>query len=146
MNKKQLLKHSLISIFAIFTILFAGIATVNSNKVFAVDNQPQTTVSTPNTQTESKQISSTADSIPEQNATDLKQFEKFSVKTGLVKFGFAMLGVLLSALIIYLGLKIYKKFSVKKVAAPDSFGEKNSLDSPKDIKEAINLFLDKTDN
>lgn len=142
MNKKQQLNHNLISVFVIFTILFTGAFAISCNSTFAANVPPQNTVSTASP-TE-KTLST--DSIPEKNATELKHFGQKGMQNGLIKFGLGMLGVLISAAIIFFGLKLYQKFIMKKVSAPDSFGQKNSLDSPKDMKEAINLFLDKTDN
>lgn len=63
----------------------------------------------------------------------------------ILKFFGSMFGVLISALVIWLGLKIYKKLAIKDNAKLDNFDYEKNLDSPKDFKEAINLFLDKTD-
>ncbi len=57
------------------------------------------------------------------------------------KFAFAMGGVLLSALIIFLALSIYKKFS----SINQSFNkpETEILKTPKSTEEAIQLFIHK---
>lgn len=62
----------------------------------------------------------------------------------VVKFLFAMLGVLISAGAIYFGLKLYKKFMFKQNQNIDQT-DYSTLYSPKSFKEAINIFLDKTD-
>lgn len=63
----------------------------------------------------------------------------------LIKFFISMLGVLLSALAIWLGLKLYKKFILEKNSKLDNIDYDTTLESPNDFKEAINLFLYKTD-
>lgn len=62
----------------------------------------------------------------------------------IFKFLGAMLGVLVSSLAIFGALKLYKKFIINAGARGED-DSTDSLDSPKDFKEAINLFLDKTD-
>jgi hypothetical protein len=62
----------------------------------------------------------------------------------LVKFLIAMFGVLVSAGAIFVGLQLYKKFVLKQIQNTDD-ANYNTLNSPKNIKEAINMFLDKTD-
>ncbi len=62
----------------------------------------------------------------------------------ILKFLFAMLGVLISAIAIFGGLRIYQKFVLKQGANSDNTNY-STLQSPKNLKEAINLFLDKTD-
>lgn len=62
----------------------------------------------------------------------------------IMKFLIAMGGVLVSAVILFLVLKTYKKFFMQNGA---NFMEKdyaNTLESPKNFKEAINIFLSKT--
>lgn len=99
----------------------------------------------------SKQITpadSTA-SIPEKNSQELEKLakpdEQMGFKYAFFKFFVAMMGVLVSALAIFAGLKIYKKFVLKNNSKLDNVDYDKSLESPKDFKEAINLFLDKTD-
>lgn len=62
----------------------------------------------------------------------------------ILKFLGAMLGVLVSSLAIFGALKLYKKLVINAGVRTED-GSTDSLDSPKDFKEAINLFLDKTD-
>ena len=70
--------------------------------------------------------------------------EKGGLKQGLFRFLMAMLGVLVSSFVIFLVLKFYQKFVLKKGVSSDE-QDFNTLESPKDFKEAINLFLNKTD-
>lgn len=63
----------------------------------------------------------------------------------IIKFLSSMLGVLISVLIIWMSLKLYKKFIVKGNSKLDNIDYSKTLESPKDFKEAVNLFLDKTD-
>lgn len=63
----------------------------------------------------------------------------------LLKFITAIAGVAISVLAIFLGLKIYKKFILKNDTKSENLNYNETLESPKDFKEAINIFLDKTD-
>lgn len=63
----------------------------------------------------------------------------------VLKFVSAMAGVLLSAGAIFFGLKLYKKFVLKNDTKIEESVYNSSLESPKDLKEAINIFLDKTE-
>ncbi len=64
----------------------------------------------------------------------------------LFKFFGAMFGVVASALAIFLGLKFYQKFVKKNNSKFDNFNFSDTLQAPKDLKEAINQFLDKTES
>lgn len=74
--------------------------------------------------------------------TDKQTFKRPSP---ILKFLLAMLGVVVSSLAIFGGLKFYKKFVLKKSSKTDNIDYNKSLESPKTFKEAINIFLDKTD-
>lgn len=63
----------------------------------------------------------------------------------ILKFVIAMAGVLISAAAIFFGLKLYKKFVLKNDTKIEESVYNSSLESPKDLKEAINIFLEKTD-
>lgn len=60
----------------------------------------------------------------------------------LIKFFIAIAWVIISSLIIYFSLISYKKLSGKPEFGIDV--EENTLDTPKNFKEAINLFIKKT--
>lgn len=83
-------------------------------------------------------------SIPQKNAYALSHMEKTGFKYSFLKFFIAMFGVLLSSLAIFIGLKVYKKLILKDNEKFDNIDYDKTLESPKDFKEAINLFLDKT--
>ena len=144
--KKLLKKNNLILILALFSTLvfFTGVescaeknpAPVTSNTVAPISAKPQTA--------EPKKIIP-SDNIPEKNAYAHAHMKKKGFKYSLFKFFMAMLGVLISALAIYGGLKVYKKIMLKNSSMLDNIDYKKTLESPKDFKEAINLFLDKTD-
>lgn len=70
---------------------------------------------------------------------------KTEVTHGIFKFFTAMFGVLVSSLAIFAGLKFYKKFMLKNNIKLDNIDYDKTLESPKDFKEVINLFLDKTE-
>lgn len=60
------------------------------------------------------------------------------------KFLLAMGGVVISSLIIFVGLSLYNKFLLKKTTGIDKEIQGNSLSTPKNLKEAISSFLEKT--
>ena len=60
----------------------------------------------------------------------------------LIKFFIAIAWVIISSLIIYFSLISYKKLSGKPEFGIDV--EENTLDTPKNFKEAINLFIKQT--
>lgn len=139
----KILNSVLIIMLMLSTLVFTGVES------FAFSAGPpaaaQTTVPT-------KQITPTesgATSIPEKNSRDLEKLSKPEEQTGFkyafFKFFAAMMGVLVSALAIFAGLKFYKKFVLKNNSKLDNVDYEKTLESPKDFKEAINLFLDKTD-
>ena len=68
-----------------------------------------------------------------------------TVSSPIIKFSWAMLGVLISSVVIFISLKIYQKLALKNSSKSDTIDYEKTLESPKDFKEAINLFLSKTD-
>ena len=131
-------KFVIIYIAIVSTIVFTSC----ESKAFATQN----TVPQIITQTEQKNPNDkTLTTIPEKNAYNITHMKKTGFKYGLLKFFSAILGVLISSLAIFFGLKLYKKFILKNNSNLDNIDYDKSLESPKDFKEAINLFLDKTD-
>lgn len=63
----------------------------------------------------------------------------------VIKFFGAMLGVAISSFAIFFGLKLYKKITLKNTSKSDNINYDKNLETPKNFKDAINLFLDKTD-
>lgn len=134
---------AIFSVFA-FAMLFKSF---EGNKAFALDSPPpvvQTSVQPPIAAPQTNMpISQT---IPQKNAYALTHMEQQNgFQAAVFKFFMAMLGVLVSALAIFLGLKIYQKFVLKNNSKLDNIKRDKTLESPKDFKEAINIFLDKTD-
>lgn len=68
-----------------------------------------------------------------------------NLKNKLIKFLTALFGVIVSSLTIFFVLKLYKKFGLKGNSDGANIDYSKTLESPKDFKDAINLFLDKTD-
>lgn len=133
MSKRKFF-HSILIITMFFsTLVFSG---VESNTVTAPVFASQETMQKP-----APISAKEPQSIPEKNIYKLNHIDK---KNGLFSFFMAMLGVLVSTVIIFVSLKLYKKFAINKSSQSNSENYKNSLDSPKDFKEAINLFLNKT--
>ena len=73
-----------------------------------------------------------------------KTVAHIGLKATAMKFLIAMGAVFLSSLIIFICLTVYNKVFVKKSNSSKSYS-KNTLKSPKNLKEAINIFLEKTD-
>jgi len=59
----------------------------------------------------------------------------------IIKFLYAMGGVILSSLVIFGGLTIYNKFFVKTIPAAEE--EDNSLKTPDSINDAILFFINR---
>ena len=84
-------------------------------------------------------------SIPEKNMNQLKNIGQNTPQNKFLKFVIAMFGVLISGLAVYGGLKLYKSFIMKKNSLNINPNDDRILESPKDFKTAINIFLNKTD-
>ena len=60
------------------------------------------------------------------------------------RFGFAMLGVIISSVLIFLMLTIYNKLREKLISKENQYIDGDSLETPNSLKNAINIFLNKT--
>lgn len=151
---KKLLKVSLTIIFT-FAIVFSTLSFVfisTINPTFATDVQPQPTQAqtappaapVPTAvQPQATQPETAVKTIPQKNAIKLRRTG--SKYAAFVKFIATMFWVLVSAIIIFVGLKLYQKIALKANVKADKIDYEKTLESPKDFKEAINLFLNKTD-
>lgn len=80
-----------------------------------------------------------------QNATALPAdmpMKTDSMKSVLVKFALTMGGVIISLLVIWLGLNIFKKFTTKTPINKKE-SSTSSLNTPKTTDEAIIFFINK---
>ena len=135
MKKQQkILKPVLLLLIAFSAIVFTQVKTI------ALVSSPPTAQT--KTVTAPAIIPQSKDNI--QNTENFEHKPKGNFKNALLKFFTAMFGVLISALSIFAGLKLYKKFALKNTQSPSGSTNNQSLQSPKDFKEAMNLFLDKT--
>lgn len=126
--------------FATFFKFFEG------DKAFALYTPPQQAAQTPAQPSALPANMPINQTIPQKNAYALAHMEQQNGLQGaLFKFFMAMLGVLVSAAAIFLGLKVYQKFVLKNNLKSDTINHDKTLESPKEFKEAINIFLDKTD-
>lgn len=141
--RKKVNNNVIIFVMLALILVFTGV------KVFAIDTSvvvPATSTAVPAAQTtvadkpvnEVKQPTS----LPQKNAYALEKETGF--KYAILKFLLAMLGVLLSSLAIFAGLKFYKKIVLKSDLKQTEIDYDKTLESPKNFKEAINLFLHKT--
>lgn len=127
------------------TLVFTGV------KAFAIDTSvvvPATSTAVPAAQTtvadkSVNEVKKTV-TIPKKNAYAMEHMEQTGFKYALLKFLIAMLGVLISCLAIFAGLKFYKKIVLKSDLKQGDIDYDKTLESPKNFKEAINLFLHKT--
>jgi len=136
--KNRLITLNLAIIIAIFSTLAIKVES------FALDTPAPAVQSTVPTEQITPSVQD-AQTIPEKNAYVLNHVGEQGTQNPFVKFLLAMLGVLISSGAIFLGLKFYKKLMLKNNKKLDSIDYNKTLDSPNDFKEAINLFLDKTD-
>lgn len=150
LNKLMVNRLKNIVLFFIFTAIFSTI-TVCNIICFSADLPASAQVTTAtakslNPSTE-KAVNEAKDTLKfsQKNGYDLNNPEKMNFGYAVYKFLLAMLGVIVSAGAIFFGLKIYKKFILKNDIKSDIVDYNNSLTSPKDFKEAINIFLGKTD-
>lgn len=69
--------------------------------------------------------------------------EPISTRQYAFKFLYAMGGVVVSSLILFVGLSVYNKIRSKvvKVATNDYA---NTFNSPTNLKDAVNIYLEKT--
>lgn len=142
---KKLLK--LLKFTLIFIAIFSTFILISGDRfAFAASDTVASTPVAQNTQkvqTTSNAKQSTT--IPEKNVYKVTHMQPKGFKYAIFKFFLTMLGVLISAVAIFVGLKVYKKLALKTNAKFDNIDYDKTLDSPKDFKDAINLFLDKTD-
>lgn len=82
---------------------------------------------------------------PLQNSTQIPYKEPISKRKIAMKFIYAMGGVVASSMILFVGLSIYNKIRSKviKVANNDY---SNTLNTPNNLKDAVNIYLEKTRN
>lgn len=64
-----------------------------------------------------------------------------AVKTSVLKFAYAMAGVVISSLVIYFGLTLYNKF--KENIEPELSPEEEILRTPKTKESAIRFYIKK---
>ena len=142
--KKQLSSLSFVIVFSvmIFSMFICGLG---DSKAFAITPAVVQTKAVDNLNKQEKKDISSPKTIPEKNTYAITHMGKNSIQYKLFKFFIAMFGVLVSSLVIFMGLKIYKKLMLKNNSKSDTIDYNKNLESPKDFKEAINLFLDKTD-
>lgn len=154
MKKRQLI-HNFIIIIAMIcsTLVFTGVESFAADAPFAAAATPKASVipATPAAPTvhppqmqPPKQDIKKIHQISQKNAYAAEKTEKTGFKYAIFKFFMAMLGVLVSSLAIFGGLKLYQKFVLKNDAKLNNIDYDKTLESPKDFKEAINLFLHKT--
>ena len=129
-------------IFSTFVIIEGESYAFASPLAAATTANADKAVSKTNTQ---KNISTVQPKATEIKTKTLKEAKKFGFKYSLYKFFTAMFCVLISTIAIFLGLKIYKNIILKNNLKADNLDYEKNLESPKNFKEAINLFLDKTD-
>ena len=79
------------------------------------------------------------------NSTQIPFKEPISKRKIAMKFIYAMGGVVASSMILFVGLSVYNNIRGKviKVANNDY---SNTLNTPNNLKDAVNIYLEKTRN
>ncbi len=148
MKKKLSFLNLSFMIVAIFsTLAFARVENVFSSSVAYAEQSQVTQQVSQQTENNKKpvRIDDAPQSIPEKNIQTLKTMDKNSTKYKVFKFFVSMLGVAISALAIYGGLKLYKTIISRASLFPKEPKYDNTLETPTDFKTAINMFLKKTE-
>lgn len=141
--KKQLkIQRKILNIIITLTLIFSALVFTGVES-FAETPQTPTVQKIVKTKQPAKDIVKPSN-IPEQNAYAITHMKKAGFTYTILKFLMAMLGVLISSGAIFLGLKFYKKLVLQNNEKFSNIDYDKTLESPKDFKEAINLFLDKT--
>lgn len=145
MKKKS---KKILNFIIIICLIFSTFVIIEGESYAFASPSTTTTVNTDKTvskATTKKNISAIHSKTAEIKVKTSKEAKKFGFKYSLYKFFTAMFCVLVSAIAIFLGLKIYKNIILKNNLKSDNIDYEKNLESPKNFKEAINLFLDKTD-
>lgn len=87
--------------------------------------------------------SAPSDSVKKTGVPQIEYKEPVSIKQTAKKFLFAMFGVAISSIILFVMLTVYNKIRNKVISAP-SQDYKNTLTSPDNLRDAVNIFLEKT--
>jgi hypothetical protein len=140
MKKHPQLFKFIIILTILLTFIFNGAESFSTELQTQVIKTISATAKMNNSDDTSKSLT-----IPEKNMHAIKNIKKTGFKYTVFKFFVAMFCVLLSAIIIFILLKLYKKINMKNNSKLDSINYSQILETPKDFKEAINLFLDKTE-
>ncbi|MCQ2789659.1 MAG: hypothetical protein MJ229_04685 [bacterium] len=146
-KKLSFLNLSFITVAIFSTLAFAGVESLSVLNV-AYAEQPQVTQQVPQqivSDKKTEQVDDAPQSIPEKNINTLKNMDKNSTKYKVFKFFISMLGVVISVLAIYGGLKLYKTIISRASLFPKQPKYDNTLETPTDFKTAINMFLKKTE-
>lgn len=131
-------------LFFILTIIISVFA-FSDVKSFAVNTSaPVAQTLTPET---ARAVNEAKDTLKfaQKNNVAFNHPEEKGFSYAIYKFLMAMLGVVISAIAIFLGLKVYKKFILRNDTKHENIDYNKSLTGPRDFKEAINIFLAKTD-
>lgn len=142
--KNKFIYYSLLMALSLYSMIGLVVNAESAEQVQSV--LPQAPVAYAVKQVEPLASSSTItpQSIPEKNIYAIKHITKQGFKYKIIKFFAAMFGVIVSVLAIFAGLKIYQRFILKNREKFEETDYPNTLESPKDFRDAINLFLHKT--
>ena len=95
-------------------------------------------------QTVTEQETAIQEEPKEEVAAPTPYKQPVSKKRIIKKFLLAMLGVLASSLIIFVGLSVYNRFREILTANTSMEGDEKILETPENISEAVKSFVDKT--
>ncbi len=132
----------------VYFILFLSLLILFPNFYQTADAVETTTLTKVEDTIDVKDSSSAVKTVPANNVKKLEEpkiiyKEPVSIKHTAKKFLFAMFGVALSSIILFVMLTIYNKIRNRVISAP-SQDYKNTLTSPNNLRDAVNIFLEKT--
>ena len=117
-------------------VLTAVILSIAAQSGFCVDGvSAETLNNTSETVNNITQTSATTNVVP-----NLAQEVNSQKGDAIIKFGIAMVGVILSSVVIFLGLWVYNKFFVDKTLFPNNDPD-DILNTPKTVDDAVNFFI-----
>ncbi len=131
-----------------FIIFVSLIVFPNFYQVAAAVDSVQAVSPKVETKTDVKDSTSVVETTPSENVKNIDKAkiiykEPVSIKHTAKKFLLAMLGVAISSIILFVMLTVYNKIRNRVVSSP-SQDYKNTLSSPNNLRDAVNIFLEKT--
>ncbi len=118
--------------------------TTKSNSLQNQENEINTKTVNISKSTDSQDVQKISNQV-KKDAKNIKTKQDIKILNLILKFILAMIWVIISSIIIFILLISYKKLILKDNRQNITYENKaQSLDTPKNFKDALKLFLDKT--